>query len=84
MRLYNFVRAAGGEDQEAQHSGGGAGGARERCHEAGSLSIGQGGMMLDNPLRPFGKLLAQLLGELGGIAKVLVIDINILRDDGFD
>src|SRR5258708_27260165 len=41
-------------------------------------------MMLDDPLGPLGKLLAELLGELGGIAKVLVVDVDVSPDDRLD
>jgi hypothetical protein len=40
--------------------------------------------MADHALRPLRKLLAQLLGQIGRIAKILVVDINVLRDDRFD
>jgi hypothetical protein len=40
--------------------------------------------MLHDPLGPLGKLFAKLLGELGGIAEILVVDVNVLRDDRFD
>jgi hypothetical protein len=40
-------------------------------------------MVSDNALRPSGKLLAELFSELRGIAKILVIDVYILRDDRF-
>lgn len=40
-------------------------------------------MVSDNALRPSGKLFAELFRELGGVTKILVIDVHILRDDRF-
>jgi hypothetical protein len=34
-------------------------------------------------LEPLGKLFAELFGELGWIAKILVIDVYVLRNDSF-
>ena len=40
--------------------------------------------MSDDAFRSPWKLLAQLIGELGWISKIGVVNIDILRDDGFD
>ena len=41
-------------------------------------------MMSHDPFRPLWKFLAQLFGELGGISKIGIVNIDILRDDRFD
>src|SRR6476646_7343418 len=41
-------------------------------------------MMPHNTFGPPWKLLAQLFGELGGISKIGVVDIDVLRDNRFD
>src|SRR6202035_4426246 len=73
-RLYNLVSAATREDQEPQHLGSNTSGARQHRHETRNLGIGQGGMMPHDALWP---LFAQLPGELGRIAEVLVVDVDV-------
>jgi hypothetical protein len=43
--------------------------------------IRKSGMMARDALQPLGKLLAELLGDLCWIAKILVIDVYVLRDN---
>ena len=40
-------------------------------------------MVLHDVLRSLRKLLAELLGKLGGVPEVEVVDVDVLRDDGF-
>src|SRR5574337_809885 len=41
-------------------------------------------MVPHDAFRPPWELLAQLFGQLGWISKILVIDVNVLRDDRFN
>ena len=41
-------------------------------------------MMPHDTFRPPWKLLAQLFGEFGGISKIGVVNVDVLRDDRFD
>src|SRR6516225_5762674 len=56
----------------------------KRRHELWGFGIGQGRMMANDTLRPLGQLFAQLLRQLGWIAKIKVVDVYVARDDGFD
>jgi hypothetical protein len=40
-------------------------------------------MVSNNAFEPLGKFLSELFRELGWIAKILVIDVYVLRDDRF-
>ena len=41
-------------------------------------------MMTHDAFRAPWELLAQLFGELGGISKIGVVDVDVLSDDGLD
>jgi hypothetical protein len=56
----------------------------EVSHEVRSFGAGQRRMMPHDAFRPPWKLLAPLFGKLGGISKIGVVNIDILRDDRFD
>lgn len=84
VRLNGFVGPASGEDHKAKHRSSGATRGGECDHEPRRISVGQGRVVTYDALRPFGKFLSELFGQLGRIAKILVVDVNILRDDCFD
>jgi hypothetical protein len=80
-RSDRLVGAACSEHHEPQHPGGDTGRGTEISDEPLHISIGKRWVMARYPLEPFRKPLAELFGELGRIAKILVIDVYVLRDD---
>jgi len=59
-------------------------GASQFRHELRCFGVGQGRVMTGLTLRPLRKLFPKLLCQFGGIAKLIVVDVDILGDYRFD
>jgi hypothetical protein len=80
----HFVRPTNCKNQKAECPRRAAIGAGQLRHELRYFGVGQGGVMTGLTLRPLRKLFPKLLCQFGGIAKLIVVDVDILRDYRFD